>query len=409
MAGPLDGIVVADMTHIFAGPSCTMYLGDLGADVVKIENLNGDRYRRAGGAGHAPGGDPYNFMGVNRNKRSLSVDMRSAKGMELVLRLIQRADVFINNFRPSTVEAMGMTYEQLSEMNPRLVYCSISGYGDNGPYRDWPGQDLQAQAMAGLVSLTGFRGDDRGSVPAGASVGDAVTGILATLGIVSALYARHETGRGQRVDTSLLAGIMALHPDYMGMALGTGWEVPKAGPGNSLSPPPYGVWTAKDGKEFAISGLASGNPNAWQDFCERIDMPELAQNERFNTPDQRAAYREELRLTLGPAMLKRDRDEWVTELQKGAHWVCPVKSVLEIANDEHLVANGMIAEIDDPLRGPVRQLNTPFKLSDTETSVRYPVPSFAEHSSEIAEWLGYSNSEVTDLIDEGVMKQRVES
>ncbi len=409
MAGPLDGIVVADMTHIFAGPSCTMYLGDLGADVVKIENLNGDRYRRAGGAGQAPGGDPYNFMGVNRNKRSLSVDMRSAKGMELVLRLIQRADVFINNFRPSTVEAMGMTYEQLSEMNPRLVYCSISGYGDNGPYRNWPGQDLQAQAMAGLVSLTGFRGDDRGSVPAGARAGDAVTGILATLGIVSALYARHETGRGQRVDTSLLAGIMALHPDYMGMALGTGWEVPKAGPGNSLSPPPYGVWTAKDGKEFAISGLASGNPNAWQDFCERIDMPELAQNERFNTPDQRAAYREELRLTLGPAMLKRDRDEWVTELQKGAHWVCPVKSVLEIANDEHLVANGMIAEIDDPLRGPVRQLNTPFKLSDTETSVRYPVPSFAEHSSEIAEWLGYSNSEVTDLIDEGVMKQRVES
>ena len=409
MAGPLDGIVVADMTHIFAGPSCTMYLGDLGADVVKIENLNGDRYRRAGGAGQAPGGDPYNFMGVNRNKRSLSVDMRSAKGMELVLRLIQRADVFINNFRPSTVEAMGMTYEQLSEMNPRLVYCSISGYGDNGPYRNWPGQDLQAQAMAGLVSLTGFRGDDRGSVPAGASVGDAVTGILATLGIVSALYARHETGRGQRVDTSLLAGIMALHPDYMGMALGTGWEVPKAGPGNSLSPPPYGVWTAKDGKEFAISGLASGNPNAWQDFCERIDMPELAQDERFNTPDQRAAYREELRLTLGPVILKRDRDEWVTELQKGAHWVCPVKSVLEIANDEHLVANGMIAEIDDPLRGPVRQLNTPFKLSDTETSVRYPVPSFAEHSSEIAEWLGYSSSEVTDLIDEGVMKQRVES
>ena len=140
MTGPLDGIVVADMTHLFAGPSCTMYLGDLGADVIKIENLKGDRFRRAAGAGAAEGvGDPFNFLSLNRNKRSLGVDLRDPRGMELVMWLVKRADVFINNFRPSTIEAMGMTYEELSELNPRLVYCSISGYGLNGPYRDWPG------------------------------------------------------------------------------------------------------------------------------------------------------------------------------------------------------------------------------------------------------------------------------
>jgi formyl-CoA transferase len=205
------------------------------------------------------------------------------------------------------------------------------------------------------------------------------------------------------VDTSLLAGALSLQPDYVAIALGTGNEVPKAGPGHSLGPPPYGVWTAKDGKELAISGGAQ-----WPDFCERMGVPELIEDPRFSSPEARRDCREELRALLEKAMLERTRDEWVATLQEGGHWACPVKSVLEIANDGHLAENDMIAEIQDPLRGLVRQLNNPIQLSETATSVRRPVPSYAEHSSEIAQWLGYTGPEVDDLIEQGVIKQRAD-
>ena len=209
-----------------------------------------------------------------------------------------------------------ISYDELPALNPRLVYCSISGFGEQGPYRDWPGQDLQAQAMGGLVALTGFRGDPQGSVPAGAAVADAVTGIVATLGIVSALYARHRTGRGQRVETSLLAAALAMHPDFVAIALGAGSEIPKAGPGASLLPPPFGVYTAKDGKELAISGVTR-----WPEFCHCLGVPELADDPRFNEPEARRDNWDELRKVLVKAVLKRTRDELVEALQKDGHMV----------------------------------------------------------------------------------------
>ncbi len=235
-SGLLDGIKVVDITHMLAGPYCAQWLGDLGADVIKVEATGqGDRSRHSAPSIMKDGKIGYGFLAVNRNKRGISVNLSTEEGRNIIYKLVEQADVFLVNLRATTVKKLGLSYEELRRINPKLVYASITGFGDKGPYKDLPGQDLQIQAMTGLMSITGYK--DRTSVPAGEAIADAVTGIQTAFGVLAALYARHDSGVGQEVKTSLFACLLGLFPQQVAFYMGNHLISPKAETGSTHSTP----------------------------------------------------------------------------------------------------------------------------------------------------------------------------
>jgi crotonobetainyl-CoA:carnitine CoA-transferase CaiB-like acyl-CoA transferase len=383
--GALSGLLVLEFGAVLAGPFCAQLLAEMGADVVKVEPLAGARGRTTG----------LNYV-ANRSKRSIALDMSRPAGMEIARSLIARADVLIENFRPGRMARMGLGFEDVEALNQRIVYCSLSGYGERGPFRDLPGQDLLAQALSGLVSITG---PGSAPSPAGTFLGDIGGGIMAALGILAALQERTRSGRGQHVKTSLLSNLLNLQSyELTGFLTSTSARLPgRVESGHFMFGPVYGVFRCRDGE--LVIGSHALPPLARCLGCEDQLGDLLAAD-----PDELADVREEVRAVLESAMANRSRDELVADLTAAGVWSMPVLGYPELAGHPQLWENEMLASYDDPRIGTVTVPAPPIEMSRTPGRIRSPWPEIGEHTSEIlAGHLGLSQESIGDLRASGVV------
>jgi crotonobetainyl-CoA:carnitine CoA-transferase CaiB-like acyl-CoA transferase len=392
---PLDDVFVVDLSRILSGPVCTMVLADMGAEVVKIEPPpTGDDSRQWG----PPfiGGISTYFLSVNRNKKSLGLNLKTEEGRRVLWKLIERADVFIENFRPGVMARLGFGYEAVSKANPRTVYCSISGFGQTGPYRDRPGYDVIAQGESGLMDLTGY--PDGPPTKVGASLADVVAGLYAVQGILLALLARYRTGTGQHVDVSLLDGMVSTLTYQALIYLSTG-RSPKRMGSRHPSIVPYECFQAKDG--YVNIGVT--NQKQWDNFCQVLGFPELAADPRFETMKSRLAHYGELRPLIERVFSEMTRADVIARMYEVGIPAGPINSVGEVLEDPQLQAREMIVALTHPEYGPLRVLGVPIKLSGTPGEVQNAPPRFGEHNHDVLARMGYSDEEVASLAKDGVL------
>jgi len=380
---PLDDVFVLDLSRILSGPFCTMSLGDMGATVVKVEPPPRGDDTRLWGPPFVNGISSY-FLSINRNKRSIGLNLKAPEGQEVLWKLIDRADVLVENFRPGVLEKLGFGYDAVSKRNPRLVYASISGYGQTGPYKDRPGYDVVAQGESGVVDLTGE--PDRQPVKVGASIADIVAGLYAYQGILLALLARHRTGKGQRIDIALLDSLISVLTYQAESYLAPGRSPKRLGTRHP-SIVPYETFETKDG--FVNVGAA--NEKQWQNFCRALGFPDLAFDSRFNTMAGRISNYDELRSILGAEMKKYTRAEAFELLAKYELPVGPINTVAEVLEDPHIHAREMVQELTHPEYGPLRYVGIPVKMSDTPGAMQSPPPRFGEHNRDVLKDLGYND------------------
>jgi crotonobetainyl-CoA:carnitine CoA-transferase CaiB-like acyl-CoA transferase len=400
MGGPLSGIRVVELAHIMAGPVCGLMLGDMGADVVKVERLPGGDGTR----GFVPpdvDGESAAFMMLNRGKRGVAVDFRSQGGLSVVRRLLDQADVVIENFRVGTMEAMGLGWETLSRETPRLVYCQITGFGRTGPLAEQGGFDLIAQGYSGLMSVTG-EGPGREPVKIGAPVTDITAGILAAFGVTAALFERERTGRGRRVDTSLLeAGITQTYWQSA-IALASGSSPGPLGSAHPLSAP-YQTFRTADG----WINVGASNQPTWVALTRAIDAPHLTADARFTTNASRMRYLPELIEELTTIFATRSSDEWLASLTRWGVPAGPIASVGEMLEHPQTVARDMVVEVEHTRLGRVRSIGSPVKLSDHGAKLlRRGAPLLGEHTREVLAEAGYATEQVDGFVAEGSVLQR---
>ena len=327
---------------------------------------------------------------MNRNKKSLGLNLKAEAGRKILWQLIERADVLIENFRPGVLEKLGFGYEAVSKVNPRTVYCSISGFGQTGPYRDRPGYDVIAQGESGMMDLTGF--PDGPPAKLGASLADVVAGLYAFNGICLALLARHRTGRGQLVDVSLLDGMVSTLTYHALIYLSTGRSPKRAGTRHP-SIVPYECFQAKDG----FVNIAVTNQKQWENFCQILGFAELAHDERFESMKARLANYSELRPRIEQIVAKQTRAELIAAMAEVGIPAGPINSVAEILEDPHIHARQMVAELTHPEYGPLKVLGIPVKLSETPGAVEKAPPKFGEHNPDVLKMIGYSDKDVADF------------
>ena len=389
-AAPLSGLTVLDFTRVLSGPYCTMLLADMGARVIKIEQPGRGDDTRAWGPPFVNGESSY-FLSINRNKESLTLDLKSESARPIIDSLLARADVLVENFRPGTMERLGLSYESLAVRHPRLVYCSISGFGQTGPRSAEPGYDAVMQGEAGLMSITGAA--DGPPYRLGVAIADIVSGMFAAQGVAFALLARERTGRGQRVDIGMLDATAALLTYQAGIYFATGKTPGRLG-NRHPTIVPYETFAASDG-DFVV---AVGNDEQWRRFCRIIDASDLAGDERFATNRARVMNYDALRPLLSERLRARTRNTWV-ELLKAAGVPCgSVREVSEVLVDQQLDARGMVETVDHVSAGAIRVLGVPIKLSDTPGAVRSAPPALGQHTERILrEDCGLTAQEVETL------------
>ena len=393
MSGPLAGIKVLELAQIMAGPTCGLMLADLGADVIKVERVPGGDDTRMMNRPSVRG-ESAAFMAMNRNKRGIALNLKLPAAQEALKRMVAGADVLTENYRKGTMEKLGMGYAALKALNPRLIYCSISGYGRSGPYADKGGYDLIAQGMSGLMSITGEPG--RAPAKSGAPVCDINAGLLAALGVVSAYIHRLKTGEGQLVDTSLLeAGIQQTYWQSA-IYFATG-EVP--GPGGSAHhlSAPYQAFRAADGW-LTIGGANQAN---WERLVRVLGAPEWLADPRFKTNTDRMANLEALVAVMQARLQTRSVGEWVGLLEAEGVPCGPINSVADMAADPQVLARGMVVELDHPRAGATRALGLPIKLSATPGKIVRPAPLLGQHTREVLAEFGFSASEIEALVHSG--------
>ena len=382
MTLPLDGVRVVDLTQVMGGPFCTMQLGDLGADVIKVEPPGGDLSRRMGGAQlRMPGDDNAPFFALNRNKRSIVLDLTVNEDREVMRELARTADVVVESFRPGVARRLGADYETIAAINPRIIYASISGFGQTGPYADRPGFDLIAQAMSGLMSVTGEPNGE--PVKCGVPIADLAVGLIATNGILAALIARGRTGRGQYIDTSLFESALAMAVWETTEYWATGSAPHAMGSAHRLNAPYQALRTA-DG-HVVLAALTS---RQWTDLCAALGRADLATDPRFETNATRMTHRAALAAELEVALGARTTATWVEALLAAGIPAGPINDLAQVFDDPHTQARRMVEEIDHPVAGRVRTLGFPLKMSDTPPRVRRAPPLLGEHSAEIRRELG---------------------
>jgi crotonobetainyl-CoA:carnitine CoA-transferase CaiB-like acyl-CoA transferase len=386
---PLDGIRVLDFSHALAGPYCTLLLSDYGADVYKLEARDGDM-----GRGWGPpfaGGISSFFLGLNRGKHGISIDLKHPEGIDLCLRLIDRMDVLIENFRPGAMDRLGLGYAAMHQRNPRLVYCSISGYGQNGPSRDEAAMDLVVQSSSGLLSITGT--EDGESVRCGYGVTDVTSGLFAAIGILLALRARDATGQGQYVDVSMLDSMIStMSSNYMSY-LGSG-IVPR--PMGTAFPTvvPYRVFHASD-RQIAI---AIGSEKLWAAFCRAIERPDLEKHPDYASNALRIGNRAALEPLLDEVMRHRPAAEWIKRLQAAGIPASPVRNFQEVSEHPQSAVREMFPTLDHATAGPHRVTGTPIKLSETPGAPGAPAPLLGEHTvAALEDLLGLDAQTITGL------------
>jgi glutaryl-CoA transferase len=398
--GPLAGLRVVELSTVLAGPYCAMVLADLGADVIKVEPPEGDATRGYGPpwVGPSPAGNDRfatYFLAVNRNKRSLRLDMRRPEGMEVVRRLIGWSEVLIENFRPGGLERLGLSPAELSALNPKLVHLSITGYGTDGPDAAKPGYDFVAQAVGGLMSVTGFADADGGQpTKAGVALTDLFTGLFGAIGVLSAVHA----GVAQRIDVSLLESTLAMLINQAQNAFATGEQPARRGNAHP-NIVPYETFATADGQ----IAVAVGSERQWPRLCEELDLPELVTDERFADNDARVRHRDQLRPILAERFAEADSTHWLRRLDEAGVPCGPVNSVLAAFEQPQAVARGMRASVTHPTLGEMPQIGLPYKLSQTPASIRTAPPILGEHTAEVLAELGYAAPEIEQLRAEGVI------
>ncbi len=392
--GPLDGLVVVDLTRVLSGPYCTMQLADMGARVIKVEQPGRGDDTRAWGPPFIGAESAY-FLSINRNKESLTLDLKS--GRAVLERLLDRADVLVENFRPGTMERLGLGYAAVAARWPRLVYCSISGFGQTGPRRDQPGYDAVVQAEGGLMSITGEA--DGPAFRLGVAIADIVSGMFAAQGIALALLARARTGRGQHVDIGMLDSTAALLTYQAAIYFATGQPPTRMG-NRHPTIVPYETFEASDG-EFV---LAVGSEGLWRRFCELLDAPGVAEDPRFATNRDRVSHYEILRPLLAERIRQRSRAEWIERLMAAGVPCGSVRDVSEVLRDPQMTAREMIAAVEHAALGSVQVLGVPIKLSETPGTVRTAPPTLGQHTDQILRTdLGFSDADITRLRQNGTV------
>ena len=398
MKMPLEDVVVLDLSHALAGPHCSTMLADYGATVFKLESPDGGDISRAWGAAAGGGGaESAYFVSLHRNKRGLSINLKSPEGKELFLKVIEKADVMIENFRPGALEKLGLGYAAVSARNPGIIYASISGFGQDGPYRERAAMDLILQAESGMISITGEEGGS--GVRCGTSIADMTAGMYAAFGIMLALRVKDKTGQGQRIDMSMMEGQLGLL-NTMIASFGVEREMPAPMGTAYKALLPYQTLRTKTG-DLAI---AVGSEKLWKVFCPAIGRPDLLTDERFVGNRLRVTNRTALIDIVQTALLTKTYEEWEQIFLKAGIPVGAVNNIGQVVDHPQVAARESLITMDHPRSGKVLMANVPVRLSKTPGSVRTPAPALGEHTGEILqELLGLSSAEVARLAAAGVV------
>jgi crotonobetainyl-CoA:carnitine CoA-transferase CaiB-like acyl-CoA transferase len=392
---PLEGIKIIDLTAAMAGSCCTQLLADFGASVIKIEPPGkGDMLRDFGPP--FVEGESYYFLLNNRNKRSMTLNLQSEKGKKIFCKLASTADIVIENFRPSVKRKLKIDYDDLKEENPRLIYASISGFGQSGPYENRAGFDPIAQGMSGLASVTGWK--STGPVRVGVAIADSLAGIFATYGILIALLEREKSGKGQRVETSLLEGSIAILGFQAAKYFGTN-ERPEPQGNDHAMMSPYGTFKTKDG----YMNIAAGNQAMWERLAKILGLEHLIQDKRFLTVADRVINRPELTKLLEEKLTEKTTKEWEALLDEAGVANGPILYIDEVFQDRQVLHQKMLLEMDHPTVGKIKTLGFPAKLSRTPGQLRLPPPLKGQHTEEVLKELGYNLNEIEAMRKGGII------
>ena len=394
--GPLHGITVLDLTRVLSGPYCTMMLADMGARVIKIERPGRGDDTRAWGPPFQHGESTY-FLSINRNKESVTVDFKHPDGRRLLESLIERADVLVENFRPGTLDRLSLGYSHLASRLPRLIYCSVSGFGQTGPRRSQPGYDAVMQGEGGLMSITGSK--DGPPYRLGVAIADITSGMFAAYGVAAGLLSRERTGYGQQVDVGMLDSVAALLTYQAGIYFATG-ETPERMGNRHPTIVPYETFEAAD-RDLVI---AVGNDELWRRLCGVLGLGDLATDPRFATNQARVVTHAELRPILAETLQKRPYQVWVDELTRAGVPCGAVRSLDQVLTDPQLIERHMVASLDHPVAGALNVLGVPVKLSRSPGLVRTPPPLLGEHTTRVlTEDLGLDAGAIERLKRDGVI------
>lgn len=375
MSGALTHIKVLDLSRVLAGPFCTMILGDLGAEVIKVEAPGGSDETRKWGPPFQNGVSAY-YLTANRNKKSITANLKTEEGIKIIKELVKESDVVIHNFKTGTMEKFGLGYEELKEINPQIVYCSITGFGETGPYKDMPGYDFIIQAMSGLMSITGD--EKSGPQKLGVAITDVLTGLYACIGIQAALLEREQSGMGQKLDISLYDSAVSSLVNIGSNYLMSG-DIPKRLGNQHANIVPYQTFPTQDGEMV----IAVGNDHQFKKLCQILGKPELAEMEKFKSNPDRVQHRNELIPLLEEVLITKPTSYWQKKCNEQKIPCGPIQNIEQVANDPQLAARNMFMTTEHPTAGTIKMIGSPLKLSRTPVTLRHHPPNAGEHNDEI--------------------------